>query len=249
MSGHSKWSQIKRQKGVADVRRGAVFTKLGREIVVAAKQGGGDPTANFRLRLAVQRAREANMPADTIDRAIKRAAGGGEGAELEEIAYEGYGPGGIAIMVEAMTDNRNRTAASIRSTFDRGGGNLGETGSVAWQFVGRGVIRVDARGKDSDDIELAAIDAGAEDVQSEDSEVIVYTDRGSVEAVRRGLTDAGYEVTAYDLQLVPENTVELDEAKSIQALKLLDKLEADDDVQNVYTNADFAESAMEAYNA
>lgn len=249
MSGHSKWSQIKRQKGVADVRRGAVFTKLGREIVVAAKQGGGDPTANFRLRLAVQRAREANMPADTIDRAIKRAAGGGEGAELEEIAYEGYGPGGIAIMVEAMTDNRNRTAASIRSTFDRGGGNLGETGSVAWQFVGRGVIRVDARGKDSDDIELAAIDAGAEDVQSEDSEVIVYTDRGSVEAVRRGLTDAGYEVTASDLHLVPENTVELDEAKSIQALKLLDKLEADDDVQNVYTNADFAESAMEAFNA
>ena len=249
MSGHSKWSQIKRQKGVADVRRGAVFTKLGREIVVAAKQGGGDPTANFRLRLAVQRAREANMPADTIDRAIKRAAGGGEGAELEEIAYEGYGPGGIAIMVEAMTDNRNRTVASIRSTFDRGGGNLGETGSVAWQFVGRGVIRVDARGKDSDDIELAAIDAGAEDVQSEDSEVIVYTDRGSVEAVRRGLTDAGYEVTAYDLQLVPDNTVELNEAKSIQALKLLDKLEADDDVQNVYTNADFAESAMEAFNA
>jgi YebC/PmpR family DNA-binding regulatory protein len=249
VSGHSKWSQIKRQKGVTDVRRGAVFTKLGREIVVAAKQGGGDPTANFRLRLAVQRAREANMPADTIDRAIKRAAGGGEGAELEEIAYEGYGPGGIAIMVEAMTDNRNRTAASIRSTFDRGGGNLGETGSVAWQFVGRGVIRVDARGKDSDDIELAAIDAGAEDVQSEDSEVIVYTDRGSVEAVRRGLTDAGYEVTASDLHLVPENTVELDEAKSIQALKLLDKLEADDDVQNVYTNADFAESAMEAFNA
>jgi YebC/PmpR family DNA-binding regulatory protein len=249
VSGHSKWSQIKRQKGVADVRRGAVFTKLGREIVVAAKQGGGDPTANFRLRLAVQRAREANMPADTIDRAIKRAAGGGEGAELEEIAYEGYGPGGIAIMVEAMTDNRNRTVASIRSTFDRGGGNLGETGSVAWQFVGRGVIRVDARGKDSDDIELAAIDAGAEDVQSEDSEVIVYTDRGSVEAVRRGLTDAGYEVTASDLHLVPENTVELDEAKSIQALKLLDKLEADDDVQNVYTNADFAESAMEAFNA
>ncbi|HEY8819741.1 MAG TPA: YebC/PmpR family DNA-binding transcriptional regulator [Dehalococcoidia bacterium] len=249
MSGHSKWSQIKRQKGVADVRRGAVFTKLGREIVVAAKQGGGDPTANFRLRLAVQRAREANMPADTIDRAIKRAAGGGEGAELEEIAYEGYGPGGIAIMVEAMTDNRNRTAASIRSTFDRGGGNLGETGSVAWQFVARGVVRVDARGKDSDDIELAAIDAGAEDVRSEDSEVIVYTERGSVEAVRRGLTDAGYEVTASDLHLVPENTVELDEAKSIQALKLLDKLEADDDVQNVYTNADFAESAMEAYNA
>lgn len=249
MSGHSKWSQIKRQKGVADARRGAVFTKLGREIVVAAKQGGPDPAANFRLRLAVQRAREANMPADTIERAIKRAAGSGEGAELEEITYEGYGPGGTAIMVEALTDNRNRTAASIRSIFDRGGGNLGESGSVAWQFAARGVIRIEVKNKNPDDIELAAIDAGAADVQSEDGEVVIYTDRGDLEAVRRAVTDAGFEPTSADLQLVPENTVELDEGKSIQALKLLDKLEADDDVQNVYTNADFAEAAMAAFNA
>jgi YebC/PmpR family DNA-binding regulatory protein len=248
MSGHSKWSQIKRQKGVADNKRGALFTKLGREIVVAAKQSGGDPAANFRLRLAVQRAREANMPADTIDRAIKRAAGSEDGAQLEEITYEGYGPAGIAIMVETMTDNRNRTAANVRSLFDRGGGNLGESGSVAWQFKTQGVITLNASKGNTDDMELAAIDAGAVDVQSEDGEVTVYTERGDLEAVRRALTEAGFDVTGSELSLVPENTIELDEARSIQALKLLDRLESDDDVQKVYTNADFAESAMAAFN-
>jgi YebC/PmpR family DNA-binding regulatory protein len=248
MSGHSKWSQIKRQKGVADNKRGALFTKLGREIVVAAKQSGGDPAANFRLRLAVQRAREANMPADTIDRAIKRAAGSEDGAQLEEITYEGYGPAGIAIMVETMTDNRNRTAANVRSLFDRGGGNLGESGSVAWQFKTQGVITLNASKGNTDDMELAAIDAGAVDVQSEDGEVTVYTERGDLEAVRRALTEAGFDVTGSELSLVPENTIELDEARSVQALKLLDRLESDDDVQKVYTNADFAESAMAAFN-
>jgi YebC/PmpR family DNA-binding regulatory protein len=248
MSGHSKWSQIKRQKGVADNKRGALFTKLGREIVVAAKQSGGDPAANFRLRLAVQRAREANMPADTIDRAIKRAAGSEDGAQLEEITYEGYGPAGIAIMVETMTDNRNRTAANVRSLFDRGGGNLGESGSVAWQFKTQGVITLNASKGSTDDMELAAIDAGAVDVQSEDGEVTVYTERGDLEAVRRALTEAGFDVTGSELSLVPENTIELDEARSVQALKLLDRLESDDDVQKVYTNADFAESAMAAFN-
>ena len=249
MSGHSKWSQIKRQKGVADVKRGAMFTKLGRELAVAAKQGGGDPAANFRLRLAVQRAREANMPLDTIDRAIKRAVGGGEGGELEEITYEGYGPGGIAIIVDAMTDNRNRTAASVRSIFDRGGGNLGESGSVAWQFKNRGVVTVDAKKGNTDEIELAAIDAGAVDVDSGDGEVQVYTEREDLDVVRRALTEAGLEVVSAELAMVPENTIELDEAKSIQTLKLLDRLESDDDVQKVYTPADFAESAMAAYNA
>jgi YebC/PmpR family DNA-binding regulatory protein len=249
MSGHSKWSQIKRQKGVTDVKRGAIFTKLGREIAVATKQGGGDPAANFRLRLAVQRAREANMPADTIDRAIKRAIGAADGAELEEITYEGYGPGGIAIMVEAMTDNRNRTAASVRSIFDRGGGNLGESGSVAWQFAARGQITVKTGRVGTDDIELAAIDAGAVDIQSEGDEVQVITERSDLESVRRALTEAGYEITSADLALIPENTIELDEARSIQTMKLLDRLEGDEDVQKVYTNAEFAESAMAAYNA
>jgi YebC/PmpR family DNA-binding regulatory protein len=249
MSGHSKWAQIKRQKGANDAKRGAIFTKLGRELVVAARQGGPDPAGNFRLRLAVQRAREANMPADTIDRAIKRATGGSEGTELEEITYEGYGPGGIAVMVEAMTDNRNRTAASVRSIFDRGGGNLGESGSVAWQFKSRGQIAVKVGKNDSDEIELAAIDAGAVDVQTDEDEVQVFTEREELEAVRRALSEAGYEVTASDLTLIPDVTVELDDNRSIQALKLLDRLESDDDVQKVYTNAEFAESAMAAYNA
>jgi YebC/PmpR family DNA-binding regulatory protein len=250
MSGHSKWSQIKRQKGAADAKRGAAFTKLGRELVVAAKQGGPDPAANFRLRLAVQRAREANMPADTIERAIKRATGGGEGGDLDEVTYEGYGPGGIAIMVEAMTDNRNRTAASIRSIFDRGGGNLGQSGSVSFQFKAQGVITIKVdRTHSSDEIELAAIDAGAADVEDGDGEVRIVTERSDLEAVRRTLAEAGMEVTSAELTLEPENTVELDDAKSVQALKLLDKLDADDDVQKVYTNAEFAESAMAAYNA
>lgn len=249
MSGHSKWSQIKRQKGVTDAKRGAVFTKLGRELAVAAKQGGPDPLANFRLRLAVQRAREANMPADTIERAIKRATGGGDAAELEEITYEGYGPGGIGILVDAMTDNRNRTAASIRSIFDRAGGSLGESGSVAWQFDSRGVITVNVAKAGSEEIELAAIDAGAVDVQEGDGEVQVITNRADLEAVRRALTDTGLDIVSAELSFVPTNTVELDEAKSVQALKLLDKLENDDDVQKVYTNAEFTEAAIAALNA
>ena len=248
MSGHSKWSQIKRQKGAADARRGAVFTKLGREIAVAARQGGGDPAANFRLRLAVQRARDANMPADTIDRAIKRAVGGDASESLDEVTYEGYGPGGIAILVEAMTDNRNRTAASIRSIFDRGGGNLGESGSVAWQFKARGLITVAAPGKE-EEVELAAIDAGAVDVQSDEGEVQIYTEREELEAVRRALSEAGFEISSAELSMVPDVTIDLDDARSATALKLLDRLESDDDVQKVYTNAEFAESAMAAFNA
>src|SRR5581483_10080074 len=154
MAGHSKWAQIKRQKGVADVRRGALFTKLSREITIAARQGGGDPDMNFRLRLAVQKARENNMPADNIKRAIDRATGGGDGGSIEEITYEAYGPHGVAILIEAMTDNRNRTVAEIRSALTRAGGSLGETGSVGWQFESRGLIVVNSEGKDSDEIEL-----------------------------------------------------------------------------------------------
>src|SRR6059058_3335389 len=175
MSGHSKWSQIKRQKGVADARRGQLFTKLGREITVAAREGGADPDANARLRLAVQKAREANMPMDTIERAIKRGAGGGEGAALDEVTYEGYGPGGAAILVEAMTDNRNRSVAEIRNAFTRGGGSLGESGCVAWLFDPRGVIAVDVNGQDPDETALIAIDAGADDVRVEGSSLEVIT--------------------------------------------------------------------------
>jgi YebC/PmpR family DNA-binding regulatory protein len=248
MSVHSKWSQIKRAKGANDAKRGALFTKLGREIAIAVKQGGPEPAGNVRLRLAVQRARDNNMPADTIDRAIKRAAGSGDEAALEEITYEGYGPGGIAVMVEALTDNRNRTAASMRAIFERGGGSLGTSGSVAWQFKSRGQIVVVANGTEPEAIELAAIEAGATDVQADEDEVTVETEPTELENVRKMLSEQGLNVSSAEISLIPENTVELDDSKSTQALKLLDRLESDDDVQKVYTNADFAEAAMAAFD-
>lgn len=249
MAGHSKWKQIRRQKGVADVKRGALFTKLSREITIAARQGGGDPDMNFRLRLAVDKARANNMPAENIDRAIKRATGGADGAELVEITYEGYGPNGVAIMVEAATDNRNRTVAEVRSVFTRGGGSLGESGSVAWQFDNRGVISVSAAGQDPDEITLAAIDAGAEDVETGDETVDVYTTPGDLESVRKALIAAGYDVTAAELNLVPRATIGLDGGDAEQVLKLLDRLEDLDDVQKVYSNADFSDEAVAAFSA
>jgi YebC/PmpR family DNA-binding regulatory protein len=188
------------------------------------------------------------MPADTIDRAIKRAAGSGDEAALEEITYEGYGPGGIAVMVEALTDNRNRTAASMRAIFERGGGSLGTSGSVAWQFKSRGQIVVVANGTEPEAIELAAIEAGATDVQADEDEVTVETEPTELENVRKMLSEQGLNVSSAEISLIPENTVELDDSKSTQALKLLDRLESDDDVQKVYTNADFAEAAMAAFD-
>ncbi len=189
MSGHSKWAQIRRSKGVNDARRGQLFTRLGREIVVAVREGGsGDPTANFRLRMAVQRARDANMPLDNIERTIKRAVGGTEGANLEEMTYEGYGPGGTAIMVQTLTENRNRTVADIRNAFNRNGGNLGENGCVDWLFESKGVIEVELKGHDPDELSVEALDLGAIDVEpaSADDEILtVYTDPSEVEDVRR----------------------------------------------------------------
>jgi YebC/PmpR family DNA-binding regulatory protein len=249
MSGHSKWSQIKRQKGANDVKRGALFTKLSREIIVAAKTGGADPEMNFRLRLAVQKAREANMPADNIDRAIKKASGGADAAELVEVTYEGYGPNGIAIIVEALTDNRNRTVAEVRSVFTRGGGNLGESGSVAWQFANRGIVAVNANGKDPEEITLAAIDAGAEDFDVQDDMVEIYTTPASLEAVRKAVLDAGYEVASAELSMLPSTPLHLEGSDADQVLKLLERLENLDDVQQVYSNAEFSEEAIAAYSA
>lgn len=249
MAGHSKWAQIKRQKGVTDVRRGALFTKLSREITISAKQGGGDPDMNFRLRLAVQKARENNMPADNIERAIKRASGGGDANELQEITYEGYGPHGVAILLEAATDNRNRTAGEVRSVFTRGGGSLGETGSVGWQFDRRGVIVVNAAGKDPEEVSLAAIDAGAEDVEVDGDGVQVSTDPSDLEPVRKALIDAGFEVTSAELSMAPKTPLRLDGDQAAQVLRLLDRLEDLDDVQNVYSNADFAEEALAAFSS
>jgi YebC/PmpR family DNA-binding regulatory protein len=247
MSGHSKWAQIKRQKGAADVKRGQAFTKLGREISVAVREGGPAPEGNARLRLAIERARAANMPADTIDRAIKRAAGGGEGATLDEVIYEGYGPGGAAVLVEVLTDNRNRTVAEVRNAFNRGGGNLGESGCVAWLFDQRGVVTLEADGGDPDEVGLQAIDAGAEDVRVEDSTVEVYTTPGDLESVRAALAGEGLNIVDAEIAMVPKSTIPLEPKEAGTMLRLIERLEDLDDVQKVYSNLEISEEALAEY--
>jgi YebC/PmpR family DNA-binding regulatory protein len=247
MAGHSKWAQIKRQKGANDAKRGALFTKLSREIIIAAKQGGGDPALNFKLRLAVQRAKAANMPNDNIDRAIAKATGAGADVQLEEIMYEGYGPGGTAIIVATLTDNRNRTVSEVRHCFSRAGGSLGETNSVAWQFEPRGVIGVPLNGREGDELALTAIDAGAVDVQVDQDTIEVQTEPTDLEPVRKALEATGVEVENADFAMVPKVLVELDEKTAHSALKLIDALEDLEDVQRVYTNADFADGVLASY--
>ncbi|MEX1170941.1 MAG: YebC/PmpR family DNA-binding transcriptional regulator [Chloroflexota bacterium] len=245
MSGHSKWSTIKRQKGVTDARRGALFTKVAREISVAARQGGGDPDANYRLRLAIEKARSVNMPADNIKRTIDKATGGGEADQYEEIVYEGYGPGGVAVLVEAQTDNRNRTAAEVRSVFTKAGGQLAGSGAVAWQFEPRGMISVARNGVDVDEVTLSAIDAGAEDVDTDDDEVIgIYTTPGELEAVRRALDAAGVAVESAEATMIPRQTVDLDSSKARQAMRLVELLEDLDDVQRVTANFEIPEDVF-----
>jgi YebC/PmpR family DNA-binding regulatory protein len=246
MSGHSKWSTIKRQKGANDAKRGAMFTKVAREIAVAARAGGGDPDANYRLRLAMDKARSINTPADNIKRAIDKAPGGGEGEQFEEIVYEGYGPGGVAVLVEAATDNRNRTAAEVRSIFTKTGGQLAGSGAAAWQFEPRGLITINRDGKvDADEVALAAIDAGAEDVDTDDDEAIeIYTDPTWPETIRRALEGAGVPVESAESAMVAKNTVELDSAKARQALRLVELLEDLDDVQRVTANFDIPEDVF-----
>lgn len=247
MSGHSKWSTIKRQKGVKDAARGALFTRLSREIIIAAKTGGPDPSANFKLRLAIQRAKASNVPNDNIERAIAKATGAGEGEQLDEITYEGYGPGGTAILIAALTDNRNRTVSEIRHKFSRAGGNLGETGSVAWQFAAKGLISVPVNGHDADDIALQAIEAGADDVRVDPETVEIETEPASLEAVRKTLETAGLEIENADFAMVPTTTIEVDEKTAHQAMRLIEALEELEDVQRVYTNADFSDEAMNSY--
>jgi YebC/PmpR family DNA-binding regulatory protein len=245
MSGHSKWSTIKRQKGVTDAKRGALFTKVAREISVAARQGGGDPDANYRLRLAIEKARSVNMPADNIKRTIDKATGGGEAEQFEEIVYEGYGPGGVAVLVEAQTDNRNRTAAEVRSVFTKAGGQLAGSGAVAWQFEPRGMISVARNGVDVDEVTLSAIDAGAEDVDTDDDEMIgIYTTPGELEAVRRALEAAGVAVESAEATMIPKQTVDLDSSKARQAMRLVELLEDLDDVQQVTANFEIPEDVF-----
>jgi len=246
MSGHSKWSTIKRQKGVTDAKRGALFTKVAREISVAARQGGGDPDANYRLRLAVEKARSVNMPSDNIKRTIDKATGGGEADQFEEIVYEGYGPGGVAVLVEAATDNRNRTAAEVRSIFTKAGGQLAGSGAVAWQFEPRGLIEVTRDGGvDPDEVALAAIDAGAEDVVTDDpGSIEIYTAPADLERVRKALDGAGVPVESAENTMVAKQTVELDSARARQALRLVELLEDLEDVQRVTANFDIPEDVF-----
>ena len=244
MSGHSKWSSIKHQKGVADARRGQLFTKLTREIIVAVRQGGASPDSNFRLRIAIQKARDSNMPMDNIERSIKKGSGESEGASLVEITFEGYGPHGVAVLVEAMTDNRNRTVQEVRSVFSRHGGNLGESGSVAWNFENKGVITVETDGMDAEDLSLLAIDAGAEDVIEGTGYLEIITTPQDLEAVRQAV-EQKKAVASAEVSLVPKSTVTLGEKESLQVIKLLNHLEELDDVQRVSSNVDFSDAVIE----
>ncbi|MBO0745350.1 MAG: YebC/PmpR family DNA-binding transcriptional regulator, partial [Candidatus Dormibacteraeota bacterium] len=225
--------------------RGQTFTKAAREITIAAKEGGGDIDGNFRLRLAVQKAREVNMPADRIQAAIDRGTGAAKGEALEELRYEGFGPAGVAIMVDAVTDNRNRTAPQIRHLFSKYGGNLGETNSVGWMFERKGVVEANLNGKDSDEVELAAIEAGAEDIQDEDGHLEVTAPPEAFEAVRQALEGQGVEIENAELTMQPQQTVPVDEDHAAQVLRLIEYLEEDDDVQQVYANFDIPNDVLE----
>lgn len=241
MSGHSKWATIRRKKGALDAKRGKIFTRLIREITIAARQGGGDPDGNPRLRLAIDNAKAANMPADNIDRAIKKATGELEGSQISELTYEGYGPGGAALLVEVATDNKNRTVAEIRHIFSKGNGNMGETGSVAWMFEHKGVITVGREGKSEDEMMEIVLEAGAEDLQTEEEFFVVTTSLEYFEPVRKMLIDKKFNVENASLQWVAKNHLSLSGDTAEKMMKLMDSLEECDDVQNVFTNADFTD--------
>ncbi len=248
MSGHSKWSSIKHKKGAADAKRGQLFTKLTRALIVAAKDGGPDPAANLALQNAIEKARAASMPKDNIERAIARGSGtGADAAAYEHISYEGYGPGGVAVYVDVLTDNRNRTAGDVRHIFARHDGNLAESGAVAWLFERKGVVLVDAESTEEDDLTLAAADAGAEDVAEEGSSFEVTCAPEDLHAVRVALEGAGVAVIDAAVTMVPKTTVAVeDEATARKVLKLIDALEDNDDVQDVYANFDIPERVLEA---
>jgi YebC/PmpR family DNA-binding regulatory protein len=245
MSGHSKWSTIKRAKGASDAKRAKIFTKIGREIAVAARAGGANPDDNPALRMAVTKARGANMPKDTIKRAIEKATAASGGENWESVRYEAYGPGGVALLIDALTDNRNRTVAEVRSRLTKAGGNMGETGSVGWIFEQKGQIVVDVvQGVDADEVALSVIDIGAEDVQVEDGFIEIVTAPSDLETVRGALEEAGTTIGSAEVEMRPTNTVSLNENKGRVMLHLIEALEDLDDVQKVYSNADFPDSVL-----
>jgi YebC/PmpR family DNA-binding regulatory protein len=248
VSGHSKWSSIKHKKGAADAKRGQLFSKLSRAIMVAAKEGGADPAGNLALQNAIEKARSYSMPKDNIERAISKGAGAdSEGANFETVLYEGYGPEGVAVLVEAVTDNRNRTASEVRHAFTKHGGNLGTTGAVAWQFERRGVVLVAAEDVDEDELVLVAADAGADDVELDGSSFVVSCPPEATSSIREAMESAGLPVESAELALVPKSSVAIaDEATARRVLRLVEELEEAEDVQDVYANFDIPEAVLEA---
>ncbi|MBM7842897.1 YebC/PmpR family DNA-binding transcriptional regulator [Herpetosiphon giganteus] len=248
MSGHTKWHEIRRKKGVLDQRRGQRWTKIARDITIAAREGGGSPDMNFRLRLAIEKAKADNMPADNIQRAIDRGTGVSGEAALEEVTYEGYGPGGIAVIVDAATDNRNRTVSEIRTAFNKNGGTLGEGGSVGWMFDIKGLINIDRTEKtDPDEVTLLAIDADADDVIVNDDTIIVYTEFSKLAAVRDALNEQGLKISTAEKTMLAKTIMEADEATTFQILRLMERLEDLDDVQKVYSNLEISDELAEKY--
>jgi YebC/PmpR family DNA-binding regulatory protein len=248
VSGHSKWSSIKHKKGAADAKRGKLFSKLSRAIIVAAKEGGPDPAGNLALQNAIEKARSYSMPKDNIERAIARGSGAdADGAAFETVMYEGYGPSGVAVIVEALTDNRNRTASDVRHAFDKHDGNLGGSGAVAWLFERRGVVVLAGDGVDEDELTLAAAEGGADDVSRDGSSFVVVSAPDALATVREALEGAGYTIDSAELTMVPKTTVEVaDESAAKKVLRLIDQLEENDDVQDVFANFDIPEQVLEA---
>ncbi len=250
MSGHSKWAQIKRKKGAADVKKGAMFTRLGREIAIAARAGGGDPDANFSLRLAVEKARASNMPKDNIERAIKRGTGElAEGGQLEEVMYEGYGPGGTALLVQVLTDNRNRAASEIRHIFTRGGGNMASSNAVAWMFEKKGVVTLEANGRDPDELALELIDAGADDVKVDGNDIEAYSAPEQLKALRDALQKRKLPVASAEIAWIAKTPAEVNDDQAVQTMKLMESLEEQDDVQKVFTNLDISDTQLAKFEA
>ncbi len=249
MSGHSKWSTIKHKKAATDAKRGKLFTRLAREITIAAREGGGDADINFRLRLAVDKAKSANMPKDNIERAIKRGTGELKGADLAEVTYEGYAPNGVALLVQVLTDNRNRTVAEIRRVLTRQGGAMADAGAVAWQFDRKGYIGITPDGTDEDTIFEVTVEAGAEDVVFGDDMIEVYAELENFQGVRQALEDAGIHFETAELAMIPKTTMQLSEKETLQVMGIIDELEDLDDVQQVYSNLDISDEVMIRYEA
>ncbi len=246
MSGHSKWSTIKRKKGAEDAKRGKIFTRLARNITLAARSGGGDPDSNATLRMAIDKARGSNMPKDNIERAIKRGTGDLEGGQLEEVIYEGYAPHGVALLVQCLTDNRNRTLADIRRVFNRSGGSLAEAGAVTWMFDPRGLITIERAGLDPDEIFLMAVEAGAEDIEVSDEFVEIYTEAGDLHTIATALENQGLSVEDVDLSMVASTQISLDEKETRQILAMIEALDELDDVDQVYSNLDIPDEILES---